>query len=111
MLGNREDAEDLSQEVFLQLFRKVHLFRGESSFSTWLHRLTINTVLMQMRRHRRWRGAMTSLDTTYPSTEEGGTMFATAVNALAASASISRTPRRTWPGLRRARLGVFQPPS
>jgi RNA polymerase sigma-70 factor, ECF subfamily len=62
MLGNQEDAEDLTQEVFLQLYRKAHTFRGESSFSTWLHRLTINTVLMRLRRHRWWRDSVTSLD-------------------------------------------------
>jgi len=70
MLGNQEDAEDMAQEVFLQLFRKAHTFRGESSFSTWLHRLTVNTVLMQMRRHRRWRDAVTSYDVA-PGAEEG----------------------------------------
>jgi len=53
MLRNHADAEDAAQEVFLQLFRKVHTFRGESKFSTWLHRLTTNCVLMEMRRNRR----------------------------------------------------------
>jgi len=42
MLQNHVDAEDVSQEVFLQLLRKAHTFRGESSFSTWLPRLTTN---------------------------------------------------------------------
>lgn len=62
MLGSPEDAEDLTQEVFLQVFRKAHTFRGEASFSTWLHRLTINTVLMRFRRQRRWRETVTSYD-------------------------------------------------
>jgi RNA polymerase sigma-70 factor (ECF subfamily) len=62
MLGNQEDAEDLTQEVFLQLYRKADTFRGEASFSTWLYRLTINTVLMQLRRHRRWGKPLASLD-------------------------------------------------
>jgi RNA polymerase sigma-70 factor (ECF subfamily) len=53
MLRNQSDAEDASQEVFLQLFRKAHTFRGESSFSTWLQRLTINCALMEIRRKRR----------------------------------------------------------
>src|ERR1043166_10192826 len=45
MVGNPADAEDLMQEAFLQLFRKVATFRGESAFSTWLHRMTVNVVL------------------------------------------------------------------
>ena len=50
MLGNISEAEDLTQEAFLQLFRKIHLFRGESAFSTWLHRMAVNLVLMRLRR-------------------------------------------------------------
>jgi RNA polymerase sigma-70 factor (ECF subfamily) len=50
MLGNTAEAEDLTQEAFMQLFRKIHTFRGESAFSTWLHRLSVNVVLMNLRR-------------------------------------------------------------
>ena len=50
MVKSPSDAEDLTQEVFLQLFRKLHTFRGESSFTTWLHRLTVNQVLMHFRK-------------------------------------------------------------
>ena len=50
MVKNTSAAEDLTQEVFLQLFRKLHTFRGESSFTTWLHRLTVNQVLMHFRK-------------------------------------------------------------
>ncbi len=50
MVGNTTEAEDLTQEAFLQLFRKIHTFRGESAFSTWLHRLSVNIVLMRLRK-------------------------------------------------------------
>ena len=50
MLRDPVEAEDLTQEAFLQLFRKLNTFRGESAFSTWLHRLTVNLVLMRLRK-------------------------------------------------------------
>ena len=50
MVGNTAEAEDLTQEAFLMLLRKIHTFRGESAFSTWLHRITVNLVLMRLRR-------------------------------------------------------------
>jgi RNA polymerase sigma-70 factor (ECF subfamily) len=52
IVGNPTEAEDLTQDAFLQLFRKIHTFRGESRFSTWLHRLTVNVVLMRLRKKR-----------------------------------------------------------
>src|SRR3981081_3857814 len=52
MTGDPSEAEDLAQEAFLQLFRKIHTFRGESAFSSWLHRLTANIVLMRFRKKR-----------------------------------------------------------
>jgi RNA polymerase sigma-70 factor (ECF subfamily) len=59
MVGNIAEAEDLTQEAFLQLHRKIATFRGDSAFSTWLHRLAINVVLMHLRK----KGlSLTSLD-------------------------------------------------
>lgn len=50
MTKNAHEAEDLSQDVFITLYRKVGTFKGESAFTTWLHRLTVNQVLMHFRR-------------------------------------------------------------
>ena len=70
MVGNTAEAEDLTQEAFLQLFRKIASFRGESAFSTWLHRLSVNVVLMKLRKKRM---PETSLEeTTEPDEESGG---------------------------------------
>jgi RNA polymerase sigma-70 factor (ECF subfamily) len=77
MVKDPSEAEDLTQEAFMQVFRKIYTFRGESAFSSWLHRLTANIVLMRLRRKKI---TSTSLDQTSvggdgedrPSNEAGG---------------------------------------
>jgi RNA polymerase sigma-70 factor (ECF subfamily) len=69
MVGNPSDAEDLMQEAFLQLFRKIGTFRGESAFSTWLHRMTVNVVLMRLRKKSL---PVASLDEAMEPDEEAG---------------------------------------
>ena len=54
MLRNPFDAEDASQDVFVLVFLKIHTFRGESAFSSWLYRLATNVVLMRFRRNKRY---------------------------------------------------------
>jgi RNA polymerase sigma-70 factor (ECF subfamily) len=49
---NHAEAEDLTPETFLQLFRKIHTFRGESAFSSWLYRLTANVAFMSFRKKK-----------------------------------------------------------
>lgn len=68
MVGDPVEAEDLTQDAFLQLFRKIHTFRGESAFSSWLHRLTANIVLM---RFRKKQPIVTSLDEPKRTDDEG----------------------------------------
>jgi RNA polymerase sigma-70 factor (ECF subfamily) len=62
MTQDASTAEDLAQEVFIHLYRTVGSFRGESSFTTWLHRMTVNQVLMHFRKNKR-RKAETAVDT------------------------------------------------
>jgi RNA polymerase sigma-70 factor (ECF subfamily) len=66
MTRNVSQAEDLTQDVFIQLFRKIDTFRGEASFATWLHRLTVNQVLMHFRK---------PVVKTEQTTEDGTTPF------------------------------------
>ncbi len=63
MIRDRSDAEDLTQDVFVQLFRKIHTFRGQSAFSTWLHRLAVNMVLMEIRSRKTHRYSLVPLET------------------------------------------------
>ena len=65
MTGNTNDAEDLTQEIFIHLFRKIGTFRGDAAFTTWLHRLTVNHVLMHFRK-RRVRSELVTEDRSLP---------------------------------------------
>jgi|HubBroStandDraft_2_1064218.scaffolds.fasta_scaffold268300_1 RNA polymerase sigma-70 factor (ECF subfamily) len=67
MVKDPVEAEDLTQDAFLQTFRRIQTFRGDSLFSTWLHRLTVNIVLMSFRRKKH---PQISLDETFESNEE-----------------------------------------
>jgi RNA polymerase sigma-70 factor, ECF subfamily len=67
MLRDPVEAEDLVQDVFMRLFRKIRTFRGESAFSTWLHRLAVNLVLMRLRKKK---PVSTSLDDITGTDEE-----------------------------------------
>ncbi len=87
MVGNIAEAEDMTQEAFLQLHRKIATFRGDSAFSTWLHRLAINVVLMQLRK----KGLnLISLDEAMEPTPEEGPGRSFGAPDLRLSGSIDR---------------------
>ena len=62
LTGKRQLAEEATQEVFIQVWRKIHTFAGDSSFSTWLHRLTTNTTISYLRKQKNWLQRMTQRD-------------------------------------------------
>jgi RNA polymerase sigma-70 factor (ECF subfamily) len=69
MTGNFAQAEDFTQEAFLQLYRKIASFRGESAFSTWLHRLSVNVILMHWR--KKGLSEVSLEETLEPQSEDG----------------------------------------
>lgn len=62
MLADKDSAEDVCQEVFVQLWQKITNFRGESKFSTWLHSVTNNIVLGHLRKHKNWLQRIFSIE-------------------------------------------------
>jgi RNA polymerase sigma-70 factor (ECF subfamily) len=94
MTNNATEAEDLTQEVFIQLYRKISSFRGASAFSTWLHRLTVNQVLMHFRR-RSVKSEKTSDDGEMPEQTLPGTedpMKMPIVDRIALTNAIAQLP-------------------
>jgi RNA polymerase sigma-70 factor, ECF subfamily len=100
MTGNVAEAEDLTQEVFIQLHRKLGSFRGESAFTTWLHRLTVNQVLMHFRK-RSVKSELTTDDGEIPDSIDPDTINPEAmpiVDRISIETAISQLP----PGYRTA---------
>jgi RNA polymerase sigma-70 factor (ECF subfamily) len=87
MTANTAEAEDLAQEAFLQLYRKIATFRGESAFSTWLHRLSVNVVLMHLRKKSL---PVVSLEETTQGTEEDSPKKDFGADDIALAGSIDR---------------------
>jgi len=73
--GNHHDAEDLSQEVFLNAYRAIGRFRGESSFNTWLRRIMVNTFVSHKRRKQLPRAADFSEGAAFPIARSERTAF------------------------------------
>jgi RNA polymerase sigma-70 factor (ECF subfamily) len=66
IVDSRHDAEDITQEIFIKVFRSLNRFRGQSEFSTWLYRIAYNTTISEVRRRRR---DFVSLDERLPEAE------------------------------------------
>ncbi len=72
MTGNVSEAEDCAQEAFIQAWNKLQKFRGDSAFSTWLHRIAVNSVLGRMRKSKREQDRIMAVtDTATPTFETG----------------------------------------
>src|SRR5215813_12614899 len=94
MTGNIAEAEELTQEVFIQLHRKIGSFRGEAAFTTWLHRLTVNQVLMHFRK-RSVRSELTTDDGEMPDSVDPETINPEAmpiVDRIALDNAIAQLP-------------------
>lgn len=70
LCGNGEDAEDLAQEVFVKLYRKLNSFKGSARLSTWLHRVTLNTYI-DSRRSRAWKEKKQTIEWDPPRERRG----------------------------------------
>ena len=94
MTKHASESEDLTQEVFIQLFKKVGSFRGDSAFTTWLHRMTVNQVLMHFRK-KGTRPEQTTEDGELPTQVEKGTESPDAmpvVDRIALDKAIAKLP-------------------
>jgi RNA polymerase sigma-70 factor (ECF subfamily) len=92
MTANAAEAEDLTQDVFIQLFRRIESYRGEAAFSTWLHRLTVNQVLMRLRK-KDIKFEVTTVDGELPVEENTSTSTTPAfVEGIALERAIGQLP-------------------
>lgn len=106
MVADATEAEDLTQEAFLRVFRKIHTFRGASAFSTWLHRIALNVTLMHLRRKGLPSASFEEMTTASPQdcrqNREVGRLdvslagFVDRVNLERALARLSRTCRTVF---------------
>lgn len=90
LCGNASEAEDHTQDAFVQAWKRLHAFRGESSFGTWLHRIAVNTVLAAGRARGRYESRVTTTDDLAP--YERATASATPGLRMDLDAAIQKLP-------------------
>lgn len=96
MTGNQSEAEDLTQEIFIELLGKVGSFRGESRFSSWLYRFTTNYVLMYFRRVTSRTDKFPYLEDEFQATHRLAVSFGPQfVDRIAIEAAVAQLPRGT----------------
>ncbi len=70
-MKNREDAEEVTQDVLLKVYRKIDAFRGDAALSSWIYRITFNTAMSRLRQHRAARAAAQERDRVEARSETG----------------------------------------
>lgn len=65
-MKNREDAEEVTQDVLMKVYRKVHRFRGDAALSSWIYRITFNTAMSRLRTHKAEKAAQQERERTRP---------------------------------------------
>lgn len=70
-MKNREDAEEVTQDVLMKVYRKVDRFRGDAALSSWIYRITFNTAMSRLRTHRAERAAEQERDRTAAARQQG----------------------------------------
>jgi RNA polymerase sigma-70 factor (ECF subfamily) len=99
MTGNVSEAEDCTQEAFIQAWNKMMKFRGDSAFSTWLHRIAVNTVLGRIRKSKREQDRVQAVNDVYTTRLDTGDSGELRDLAEAVDRLPERKPRRCWVSL------------
>jgi RNA polymerase sigma-70 factor (ECF subfamily) len=96
LVGNSEDAADIAQEVWIQIFRALPSYRGDSQFGTWAHRIAVNRTLNALRRTRRLAKLETDIDEETAAVEHGSERALLAATIQDAAARLSPGARTVF---------------
>lgn len=96
LVGNADDAVDIAQEVWIQIFKALPSYRGDSQFGTWAHRIAVNRTLNALRRTRRLAKLETDIDEETASVEHGSDRALLAATIEEAAARLSPGARTVF---------------